>query len=182
MLPLGTPAPDFALPDPAGTVWSRDDAAGENGTVLGFLCNHCPYVRHIATALGSAAAHWAEHGVATIGINSNDAEAYPADAPDRMAEHAAKWGWQFPYVIDATQSVAHAYTAACTPDFFLFEAGLRLVYRGRFDAASPGNDVPVTGAELDAAVLAMRTGQPIAAEQVPSIGCGIKWLPGNEPS
>lgn len=181
MLALGTPAPDFALPAPSGKVWTLDEIAGENGTLVAFVCNHCPYVRHIADELGAAAARWHESGIGTIAVNSNDAEAYPDEQPHRMDEQATFWNWHFPYVIDADQQVAHAYHAACTPDFFLFDSERLLVYRGRFDGATPGNDVPVTGDELTAAIDALLAGRPMPEDQVPSIGCNIKWKPGNEP-
>jgi peroxiredoxin len=182
MLPLGTQAPPFALPDPAGKTWSFEDVAGERGTLVAFVCNHCPYVRHIATRLGVKAAEWIDAGVGVIGINSNDTSSYPDDRPERMAEQAAEWNWTFPYVTDEDQSVALAYRAACTPDFFLFDADQRLGYRGRFDAARPGNGEPVTGAELDAAVRAVLAGEPAGGDQIPSIGCNIKWRRGNEPA
>jgi peroxiredoxin len=182
MLSLGTQAPDFALPDPAGKVWSLDEVAGDRATLVAFVCNHCPYVRHIAGRLGVTAAQWIGAGVGVIGINSNDAATYPDDRPERMATQAAEWTWTFPYVTDADQSVAQAYRAACTPDFFLFDADRRLAYRGRFDAARPSNGVPVTGEELDAAVLAVVAGEALRGEQNPSIGCNIKWKRGNEPA
>ncbi|MDV6013685.1 thioredoxin family protein [Haloechinothrix sp. LS1_15] len=181
MLPLGTHAPDFALPDPSGKIWSLDAVAGEHGTLVAFLCNHCPFVQHIAVPFGTAAARWIESGVSVIGINSNDTDSHPEDRPERMVEYAAQWNWTFPYVSDPNQSVALAYRAACTPDFFLFDSGRRLVYRGRFDGATPGNEQPVTGEELDNAVKALLNGSPIEREQLPSVGCNIKWKPGNEP-
>jgi hypothetical protein len=138
-------------------------------------------VRHIAVPLGAAAAKWRGQGLGVIGINSNDAEAYPDEVPARMAENATAWQWTFPYVSDADQHAALAYKAACTPDFYLFDAGRRLVYRGRFDAARPGNGVPVTGDELNAAVESVLAGEEIEVGQLPSIGCNIKWRPGNEP-
>jgi peroxiredoxin len=182
MLALGTQAPPFALPDPSGKVWSLTDAAGPRGTLVAFVCNHCPYVRHIAKPLGDIAVRWQAEGIGVIGINSNDTTSYPDDRPEHMATQAAEWNWTFPYVTDEDQSVAHAYRAACTPDFFLFDAELRLAYRGRFDAARPRNDIPVTGDELDAAVQAVLAHQPPATDQWPSIGCNIKWKPGNEPA
>lgn len=181
MLPLDTEAPDFTLPDPAGRNLSLAEAAGARGTLVAFVCNHCPYVKHLAVDFGAAAARWTAAGVVVIGINSNDADAYPNDRPDKMAEQAAEWNWRFPYLVDADQSVAHAYRAACTPDFFLFDADRRLVYRGRFDESTPGNGKPITGAELDAAVAALVAGEPLPDEQVPSIGCNIKWKAGNQP-
>ena len=181
MLPLGTKAPPFILPDPTGKSWSLDDVAGERGTLVAFLCNHCPYVRHIAARLGVTAAGWVEAGIGVVGINSNDTTSYPDDRPDRMATQAVEWNWTFPYVTDDDQSVALAYRAACTPDFFLFDAGRSLVYRGRFDSARPRNDTQVTGVELDAAVQAVLAGRPVDDDQWPSMGCNIKWKAGNEP-
>lgn len=181
MLSLGTHAPDFALPDPYGRIWSLDAVAGNTGTLVAFLCNHCPFVQYIALPLGTAAARWIEDGVSIIGINSNDIESHPEDRPETMAEYAKAWNWTFPYVSDMNQSVAQAYRAACTPDFFLFDSGRRLVYRGRFDGATPGNDTTVTGEELDNAVKALVAGSAIDSEQVPSLGCNIKWKSGNEP-
>jgi peroxiredoxin len=181
MVPLGTEAPDFQLPDPDGATWTFDKVAGSRGTLVAFVCNHCPYVRHIAVPLGAAAAKWRRQGLGVIGINSNDTESYPDEVPARMAENATAWQWTFPYVSDADQQAALAYKAACTPDFYLFDAGRRLVYRGRFDAARPGNGVPVTGDELNAAVESVLAGEEIEVGQLPSIGCNIKWRPGNEP-
>jgi peroxiredoxin len=181
MVPLGTQAPTFDLPAPDGSTWTFDRAAGPRGTLVAFLCNHCPYVRHIAVPLGALVAGWRQAGLGVIGINSNDAGAYPDEAPARMAENATTWRWTFPYVSDPDQSAALAYRAACTPDFFLFDAGHRLVYRGRFDAARPGNGVPVTGDELGDAVASVLAGEQIDVGQLASIGCNIKWKPGNEP-
>jgi peroxiredoxin len=182
MLPLGTPAPPFTLPDPSGKPWSLDDAAGERGTLVAFVCNHCPYVRHIARQLGVTTARWQADGVGVIGINSNDITSHPDDRPELMATQAAEWNWTFPYVFDEDQSTAHAYRAACTPDFFLFDADRRLSYRGRFDAARPSTRTPITGEELDAAVQAVLNGDPVNPDQWPSIGCNIKWKPGNAPA
>ncbi|MPZ85119.1 MAG: redoxin domain-containing protein [Actinophytocola sp.] len=182
MVPLGTAAPPFELPDPNGVTWTLDKVAGPKGTLVAFLCNHCPYVRHIAAPLGAAAARWRQQGVGAIGINSNDPRAHPDEAPERMAENATSRRWTFPYVSDPEQRAAHAYRAACTPDFYLFDGARRLVYRGRFDAARPGNGVPVTGDELDAAVASVIAGEEIEIGQLASIGCNIKWTPGNEPA
>lgn len=181
MVPLGSPAPAFTLPDPSGRPWSLADAAGERGTLIAFVCNHCPYVKHIAREFAVAASRWNAQGVAVAAVNSNDADAYPDDRPEQMAEQAADWGWEFPYLVDADQTVAREYRAACTPDFFLYDSSLRLVYRGRFDGSTPGNDVAITGEELDAAVQALLRGEQPAGEQTPSIGCNIKWRPGNVP-
>lgn len=176
MLPLGTLAPDFSLPDPSGRIVSIEDVFdGTKGVVVAFLCNHCPYVKHVAESFGARAREWASMGVPTVAINANDADAYPEDAPERMATQAPAWGWDFPYLIDESQEVARAHTAACTPDLFLFDAGRRLVYRGQFDASRPGNGQPVTGADLDAAVRAVVDGRQPTGDQRPSVGCSIKW-------
>ena len=181
MLPLGTRAPDFRLPDPSGRVWARDDFAGAPALLVMFLCNHCPYVRHIRDALASATREFQERGVAVVGINSNDITAYPDDAPERMEEEARAVGYEFPYLFDETQGVASAYRAACTPDFFVFDGGRRLVYRGQFDDSRPANRRNVTGADLRAAIDAVLTGRAVTLEQQPSMGCNIKWKPGREP-
>ncbi|MGH3763355.1 thioredoxin family protein [Actinophytocola sp.] len=182
MVPLGTEAPPFELPDPDGAIWTFDRVAGPSGTLVAFLCNHCPYVQHIAVPLGAAAARWRRQGLGVIGINSNDPQAYPDEVPERMAANATAWQWTFPYVSDADQTAAHAYRAACTPDFYLYDTRRTLAYRGRFDAARPGNGVPVTGDELEAAVASVLAGEEIEVGQLPSIGCNIKWRPGNEPA
>jgi len=181
MVELGTPAPDFTLPEPAtGRTVSKSDAMGQP-LLVAFLCNHCPFVVHIKDVLAAFAHEYQERGLAVVGINANDISAYPADHPDRMAEMALESGFMFPYLFDASQAVAKAYGAACTPDFFLFDGDHRLVYRGRFDAATPGNNAPVTGEDLRAAADALLEGTPMPAEQQPSLGCNIKWRPGNEP-
>jgi len=181
MLSLGTPAPDFRLPDTAGRVVSLADFAGRPALLVIFLCNHCPYVIHLRAGLARLARDYAARGVAIVGINANDPERYPADSPDRMAAEVKVAGYVFPYLFDATQEVAKSYRAACTPDFFLFDADRRLVYRGQFDDSRPGNGKPVTGRDLQAALEAVLAGHaPLAAQQA-SIGCNIKWLPGNEP-
>jgi thiol-disulfide isomerase/thioredoxin len=173
--PLGTPAPTFQLPDPAGRTYSLADvSAGARGTVVVFACNHCPYVQHVAPRLGMLAEEWAAQGVATVAINSNDADTHPDDSPARMAQQGPAWGWTFPYLVDASQEVAKAYGAACTPDPFVFDADLRLVYRGQFDDTRPGG-AEATGADLDAAVRAVVAGQAPAADQHPAVGCSIKW-------
>lgn len=181
MLALGSPAVDFSLADPDGKFWSFADVAGPRGTLVAFVCNHCPYVRHLATSIASFAADWAAAGIGVVAINSNDPEKYPDDAPDKMATQATEWGWRFPYVSDGDQSVAKAYRAACTPDFYLFDADRSLVYRGRLDDSTPRNNRPITGADLGSAVSALLGGAPISADQLPSIGCNIKWRSGNEP-
>jgi peroxiredoxin len=177
MLPLGTRAPDFTLPDPEGSPVSLDGFGDAKALVVVFLSNHCPYVQHLRAGVIGVAERYAKKGVAFVGINANDTDRYPADAPERMAAE----GYPFPYLFDRTQETARAYHAACTPDFYLFDGERRLVYRGRFDASRPGNDVPVTGQDLRAAMDALLEDRPIPAEQAPSIGCGIKWRPGSEP-
>jgi len=181
MLPLGTEAPDFALPDPSGRIWTMHELDGAPALLVIFLCNHCPYVKHLGRELGLLTQRFLARGVAVVGINSNDADAYPDDAPDLMEVEARRLGYDFPYLVDADQVAARAYRAACTPDFFLFDAERRLVYRGQFDDSRPGNDVGVTGRDLKAAVDAVLAGEPAPEPQRPSIGCSIKWKPGNEP-
>ncbi|GIU85297.1 MAG: thioredoxin family protein [Acidimicrobiales bacterium] len=181
MLPLGTQAPYFELPDPDGNTWTLDSFADAPVLVVAFVCNHCPYVQHIAPRLGEVADELRAEGAALVAINSNDYASYPEDAPAKMREYAERWGWRFPYLIDEEQVVAKAYRAACTPDFFVFDSERRLAYRGQFDDSRPGNDVPVTGNDLAAAVRALLTGEPVPEDQKPSLGCNIKWKPGSEP-
>jgi peroxiredoxin len=181
MLPLGTPAPDFRLPDPSGRLVARDDFADAPALLVAFLCNHCPYVQHIRAGFARFAREFAARGLAIVAINANDAKEYPEDAPPRMAEEIARQGYVFPYLVDESQQVARAYRAACTPDFFLFDRARRLVYRGQFDASRPGNRVPVSGADLRAAASAVLEGKPVPSEQTPSIGCNIKWKRDSEP-
>jgi peroxiredoxin len=181
MLPLGTPAPDFRLPDPGGKVFSLSDFKGAPALVVVFLCNHCPYVKHIRAGLAQLARDYQPRRVVVVGISSNDVANYPADSPAKMAEESRTAGYIFPYLYDATQEVAKAYRAACTPDFFLFDGQQRLVYRGQLDDSRPGNGLPVTGKDLRAALDAGLSGQAVSAHQQPSIGCNIKWKPGNEP-
>lgn len=181
MLPLGTPVPEFRLPDPEGNLHGPADVADAEALLVTFVCNHCPYVQHIAPRLGELTQTWAEQGLAVIGVSSNDIEAHPDDAPEHMTTFAQKSGWSFPYVFDETQEVAQAFRAACTPDFFLFDRDRRLVYRGQFDGARPKNDAPVTGEDLDRAVRSVLAGEPVPEDQTPSIGCNVKWKPGNEP-
>lgn len=181
MLPLGTPAPEFDLPDAAGARHRLGDVVQAPVLVVAFLCNHCPFVKHLGRELGLVTQRMAAKGVAIVGINANDTDAYPDDAPEHMLTTARGWGWDFPYLLDADQSVARAYRAACTPDFFVFDAERRLAYRGQFDDSRPGNEVPVTGASLNAAVNALLADEPIPEPQHPSMGCSIKWRPGNEP-
>ena len=179
MLPLGTTAPAFSLPDPDGSVHSlRENAPA---TLIMFICNHCPFVKHIRTELARLGTDYGPRGVQIYAINSNDVTTHPGDHPHRMKEEAAAWGYAFPYLFDETQEVAKAYSAACTPDFFLFDGDLKLAYRGQLDDSRPSNSVPVDGRDLRAALEAVLTSETPAAEQKPSIGCNIKWTPGNEP-
>ena len=181
-LPLGTPAPAFELRDPHGALTSLDGVADDaRAVVVAFICNHCPYVKHIRATFAARAREWQARGVAVVGINTNDADAYPDDSPDAMAREIAEQGYTFPYLIDETQDVAKAYGAACTPDLFLFDGDRRLVYHGQFDASRPGGSAPVTGDDLAAAVDAVLAGGAVPADQRPSVGCSIKWRPGNEP-
>jgi peroxiredoxin len=176
MLPLGTPAPAFSLPDTvSGQTLGLEQVRGERATVIMFLCNHCPYVQHLNAGLVRLARDYAGRGVGFAAISANDARHYPEDGPEPMREAARRLGYPFPYLYDQTQAVARAYRAACTPDFFVFDAGLRLAYRGRFDDSSPGNGKPVTGAELRAALDALLAGQTPSPQQHPSLGCNIKW-------
>lgn len=181
MLELGTPAPAFSLPDPAtGKTVKLTDFSGRPVLVV-FICNHCPYVLHIAEKLAHIASEYQQRDVEFVAINSNDVENYPDDSPDKMPAMSEKYGFTFPYLFDETQEVARAYRAACTPDFFLFDADHRLVYRGQFDDARPRNDEPVTGADLSDAIKALLANMPPIEEQKPSLGCNIKWKAGNEP-
>jgi peroxiredoxin len=181
MLPLGTKAPDFRLPDPRGEVKSLADFENAPALLVVFMCNHCPYVKHIRDGLAKLARDYAAHGVAVVGINSNDVANYPADSPANMAAEAKSAGYVFPYLYDETQAVAKAYRAACTPDLYLFDKEQRLAYRGQFDDSRPGNGVAVTGKDLRAALDAVLAGKPVPPTQKPSVGCNIKWKPGNEP-
>lgn len=182
MLALGTPAPRFSLPEPlTGRLVSSGEFAGRPLLVM-FICNHCPYVQHIRDGLVRLGRDYADRGLGMVAISANDAEAYPDDAPEALAQEARTHGYAFAYLYDESQQVAQAYTAACTPDFFLFDAGHRLAYRGRFDGSRPGSGLPVTGAELRRAIDTVLRGEPVPAEQLPSLGCSIKWRPGHEPS
>lgn len=181
MLALGTEAPDFCLPDTTGRLVRRDDFAAAPALGVMFICNHCPYVKHLRAGLAQLARDYLPRGVALVGISANDVANYPDDSPERMAAEARSAGYTFPYLYDETQAVAKAYRAACTPDFYLFDGQRRLVYRGQFDDSRPGNGLPVTGADFRAALEAVLAGQPVAAAQKPSMGCNIKWKAGNEP-
>ena len=177
MLPLGTTAPHFELRDTvSGTLESLDDIKGEKGTVIMFICNHCPFVKHVNTQLTQLGKTYQPKGIGFAAISSNDVEKYPQDAPHLMKENARIEGYTFPYLYDATQEVARAYDAACTPDFFLFDADLSLVYRGRLDDSRPGNGLPVTGTDLRQAMDRLLAGEPQAMKQKPSMGCNIKWF------
>ncbi len=182
MLELGTTAPDFDLADPDGTRYTLADFAEAKGLLVMFICNHCPFVIHIREELARLTREVAEQGIAAVGIMSNDLATYPADAPDKMKAEAERAGYGFPYLVDETQEVAKAYKAACTPDFYLFDGERKLVYRGQLDDSRPSNAEPVDGADLRAAVAALLAGREQASPQKPSIGCSIKWRPGNEPS
>jgi peroxiredoxin len=183
MLPLGTPAPDFSLVDVAT---NRDvrlaDFASKRALGVIFFCNHCPFVKHIQAGLVALGRDYEGKDVALVAVSSNDPGTHPDDAPAKLAAEAARAGYRFPVLFDETQKVAQAYQAACTPDFYLFDAGRKLVYRGQFDDARPGNDAPVTGKDYRAAIDAVLAGRPVPAAQKPSVGCNIKWRPGNEPS
>jgi len=181
MLPLGTVAADFDLTDTAGNRVALADFRTAPALVVMFLCNHCPYVRHLRQALAQLTRDYQARGVALVGINANDAQQYPADHPEKMREEVEREGYTFPYLHDDSQAVARSYRAACTPDFFVFDRSRRLVYRGQFDASRPGNGLPVTGNDLRAALEAVLSGQPVSELQVASLGCNIKWKPGTAP-
>jgi len=181
MTPLGTRAPHFALPDPAGRVHRLDDLSQAPALLVMFICNHCPFVKHLRQGLADFGREYQARGMAVLAISSNDVERYPQDGPEAMAAEAREAGYTFPYLFDETQEVAKAYGAACTPDFFLYDAQRRLVYRGQFDGSRPGNEVPVTGEDLRRASDALLAGEVIPEDQHPSLGCNIKWKPGNEP-
>ncbi len=176
MLPLGTPAPDFKLPDTvSGKDISLEDVAGDRGTLVMFICNHCPFVKHVLDELVRLGRDYPGQGIGVVAISSNDVTGYPQDRPERMADLARDMGFAFPYLYDESQNTARAYDAACTPDFFVFDADRKLVYRGQLDDSRPGNGIEVTGKDLRAALDALVEGQPVAKEQKPSIGCNIKW-------
>ncbi len=182
MLPLGTAAPDFRLPDATGKTYTLADFRSAPALLVIFMCNHCPFVKHVASVLANLAREYQARGVAVVGVNSNDFQQFPDDAPEKMLEEVRARGYTFPYLVDESQEVAKAYQAACTPDFFVFDKDRKLVYRGQMDASRPGNNVPVTGSDLRAALDAVLEGRPVPADQKPSLGCNIKWKPGNEPS
>lgn len=181
MLPLGTPAPDFELPDTDGSMVSLNSFRDAKALLVVFMCNHCPYVKHVAPALQKLAVEYQARGVAVIGISSNDVENYPDDSPEKMAEEKSFRGYTFPYLYDGDQSVAKAYHAACTPDFYVFDGEHQLAYRGQMDGSRPKSDQPVTGTDLRAALDALLAGEEPAEKQIASIGCNIKWKIGSEP-
>ena len=182
MLDLGTQAPRFSLPDPVtGRIVYRDDFADTKGLLVAFLCNHCPFVKHIADEFSAFAAEYQERGLAIVAINSNDIETHPEDSPGQMVIEAGKREYTFPYLVDESQEIAKSYRAACTPDFFLFDDDFRLLYRGQFDASRPPLEIPVTGTDLRNASDAVLAGIAPTDLQIPSLGCNIKWKPGNAP-
>jgi peroxiredoxin len=181
MVPLGTPAPPFSLPDTTGRIVSLDDIAGAPALLVMFICNHCPFVKHIASELAALGRQYQEKGVAVVAINANDVANYPDDRPEKMAAEVKARGYTFPYLFDETQEAAKAYKAACTPDFYVFDAERKLIYRGQLDDSRPGNGVPVTGADVRAALDAVLAGAVPPERQLPSIGCNIKWKAGNAP-
>ena len=183
MLPLGTPAPDFSLPDATSdTSVSLSDFEGAQALLVMFICNHCPYVIHIRDDFGPLAKAYRERGLRVVAINANDLEKYPQDGPANMKKLAAELDWSFPFLMDEDQGVAKAYQAACTPDFFLFDANQKLVYRGQWDDSSPGNNAPVNGSDIRAALEAVLSGSTISEQQTPAMGCNIKWRSGNAPA
>lgn len=181
MLPLGTLAPAFRLPDTEGNIVSAEDFKDAPALLVIFMCNHCPFVKHILDVMVELVKGYQTKGVAVVGINSNDVANFPDDRPEMMAKVAKEAGFTFPYLYDETQEVAKAYHAACTPDFFLFDGERMLVYRGQMDDSRPGNDLPVTGLDLIKVMDAVLAGKEVNAEQKPSMGCNIKWKQGNEP-
>lgn len=176
MLPLGTTAPDFTLFNVVtGETVNLQHLKSPVATLIMFICNHCPFVKHIKDELAKLGTDYTPRGISMIAINSNDVVNYPEDSPEQMKIVARQWGFNFPYLFDETQAVAKAYDAACTPDFYLFDGNLKCVYRGQLDDSRPGNDIPVTGRDIRAALDALLAGQPIATLQKPSLGCNIKW-------
>lgn len=183
MLALGTEAPDFTLPDTvSGADVSLSDYADRDGVLVMFICNHCPYVKHVRAELSRLGRDYQDSGIAIIAISANDIVEYPDDSPEMMRAEAEEFGYVFPYLFDETQDVAAAYTAMCTPDFFLFDADRKLVYRGRLDESRVDSGIPVTGRDLRAAMDAVLSGERVSPDQLPSMGCSIKWKPGNQPA
>jgi peroxiredoxin len=181
MTALGSIAPEFRLPDFSGKLVSSAEFADATALLVMFICNHCPFVKHVREELANLGRDYQQRGVAVIAINPNDALKYPDDSPAKMKDEANAAGYTFPYLVDETQQIAKAFGASCTPDFFLYDKNRKLVYRGQLDSSRPRNDTPVSGSDLRAAVDAVLAGKPIATTQMPSIGCNIKWKPGNEP-
>ncbi|MBI5637777.1 MAG: thioredoxin family protein [Nitrospinae bacterium] len=181
MLPLGTKAPSFSLKDAGGRAVSLNDFNAAQALLVIFMCNHCPYVKHVGKELAALTKEYMAKGVAVAGINSNDAEKYSDDSPANMAREAKAAGYVFPYLFDESQAVAKAYRAACTPEFYVFDGNQKLVYRGQMDASRPGGNIPVTGVDVRRALDAVLGGTEVAGEQRPGMGCNIKWKPGNEP-
>jgi peroxiredoxin len=175
MVPLGTPAPDFNLPTVGGHNVALRDFAKAPALLVAFLCNHCPYVRHVEKSLGAMLAEFDDTDLSVVGICCNDAVAYPDDSPERLAEQAQRAGWSFPYLVDAAQQVGRAYGAACTPDFFLYDTEQRLAYRGAYDGSTPGNNVPLSGDLLRDAITRVLAGHAVPEPHKPSMGCSIKW-------
>ena len=176
MLPLGTIAPSFELPDTvSGNNMTYSDVRGEKGTLVMFICNHCPYVKHVQEELVRLAADYRAEGIGVVAISSNDVEKYPEDGPEQMRDEARKWGYSFPYLFDESQQVARDYDAACTPDFYVFDHLDQLVYRGQLDSSRPGNGKPLDGADLRRALDDVIYGNPVSEDQIPSQGCNIKW-------
>lgn len=182
MLDLGTTAPDFTLNSADHKPYTLAEQSIDKGLLVIFMCNHCPYVLHIAARLTDKIRDYQKQGISVVAINSNDSSSYPDDSPEKMITLSKSFGFSFPYLVDETQDVAKIYQAACTPDFFLFNKNKKLVYRGQFDNARPGNKEPITGEDLSAAVNALLAAGSIDLEQKPSMGCNIKWKPGNEPN
>jgi peroxiredoxin len=181
MLPLNTPAPDFTLPDFNGKQYRLDDFRDSKALLVAFICCHCPYVIHVREGLVEMVKEYQQKGVAVVAVNANDIQQYPQDRPEMMAKDARDFGYTFPYLFDETQQVAKAYKAVCTPDFFLFDKERKLVYRGQMDDSRPENNHPVNGKDLRAAMDALLEGRQVPGNQKPSLGCNIKWKPGNEP-
>lgn len=181
MLPLGTKAPDFSLPNVDGRTVTLDEFKGAKALLVVFMCNHCPYVIHVAPELARLAQEYQAKGVAVVGINANDSSTHPADSPEQMVHEVETRGYTFPYLYDETQQVAKSYRAACTPDFYVFDKDQKLVYRGQLDSSRPNSGVPLSGKDLRAALDAVLAGKPVSSDQKPSIGCNIKWKTGGEP-
>lgn len=181
MLPLGKQAPDFSLPNVDGKTVSLANFKGAPALLVVFMCNHCPYVKHVADGLAQLARDYQAKGAAVVGISSNDVSSHPADSPEQMVAEAEARGYTFPYLYDENQAVAKAYRAACTPDFYVFDKDQELAYRGQMDSSRPNSGIPVTGGDLRAALDAVLAGKPVSADQKPSIGCNIKWKAGSEP-